>query len=942
MLQAGLLESCEHISSAVVHFGFDWLLQSTLLVSLGLLAAKIFRPKGTAVQSVIYRMTLAAALACPIVSLLLGTAGVCGFDLNLIAGVPAAASRPSYETISGVTVEDDVPVVKSTLSASGQLDSVHSNMPAATGSALAHQPSTPQGSPERIPVLRTAPAINWSASLHVLLAVVWLLGSSVFAIRLYLGWRSARQLCRSSFPADADTAMECRALAARMGIRTPQVLRTGFAASPSLVGIFRPVVLLPEEENTQADDREVLVHELAHLARGDQVWGVVGRIGTAVLFFQPLVWLLVRRMVLAAEEVCDDYVILLGFDRPAYARRLVEVAERYQPAPALALGMVSLRFQVSRRVVRILDSSRQLSTRTSRRARVFIVAATLVGTILAGALSVGNRVVAAPGAQEDQHAAQSGVSKADDFIDTTYMIEKASAVIVMRPAAAFVRPEMAVLAKLLQPGAKRDLLRGGTFSDFRQITVICPEANIPWGLVELVVYQSTKPLAASSLQPRGSPVKALNGKKLYGSPGGLVVLQYDDHTIITAGSEQAMGVYLAGNVGVLPKCLSAKAWESFRGDQFIMAGDAARMRRDMKPVMEQGALVVRTALLASLPLWENATWLACGARLDDKLTVHAWAAAKDVDSSAEMQRTAEALKTLAQGTVKGLLTPSEPKRQPNGNVWSVLLDEGEHLLKSANIQRDGSDVKLYASVELDKARLGTLVSAVTAAIRPADPSTQNGIMALVEDFFHHNYRNITSRETIEWGKAAKTKDGNFSIRYKYRARYWGGEPKIVDEIFTFSPTGQFVSVDYAEKHPPASPAAVYEVRKRVSDFPDREDLTTPEAAYASIHRAYAAHGDAAWAHVSVPTMAPYMQGGTDRPLPKEAADRFLGAEILEVHVWERTHAVVIAREGGIGSPGSSIDIRSLTRVDGHWLNNGNDRRRTVEEARQLIDRARSH
>jgi len=35
-------------------------------------------------------------------------------------------------------------------------------------------------------------------------------------------------------------------------------------------------------------------------------------------------------------------------------------------------------------------------------------------------------------------------------------------------------------------------------------------------------------------------------------------------------------------------------------------------------------------------------------------------------------------------------------------------------------------------------------------------------------------------------------------------------------------------------------ARVYEVRKKVSNFPDHEDLSTPEAAYATIHRAYAA------------------------------------------------------------------------------------------------------
>ena len=61
-------------------------------------------------------------------------------------------------------------------------------------------------------------------------------------------------------------------------------------------------------------------------------------------------------------------------------------------------------------------------------------------------------------------------------------------------------------------------------------------------------------------------------------------------------------------------------------------------------------------------------------------------------------------------------------------------------------------------------------------------------MALVEGFFRYNYRDITSRNTIEWGQPEKTEDGNFSIRYKYSASYWGGKPKIVNQIWLQPPS----------------------------------------------------------------------------------------------------------------------------------------------------------
>jgi beta-lactamase regulating signal transducer with metallopeptidase domain len=109
-----------------------------------------------------------------------------------------------------------------------------------------------------------------------------------------------------------------------------------------LLGTFRAAILLPEEDGA-VSSREVLIHELAHLARGDVAWNLLGRVGSALWFFQPLVWLLLRRMVVAAEEVCDDHVLHLGFDRPGYARQLVDIAEQYRPAAAMGVGIISPR-----------------------------------------------------------------------------------------------------------------------------------------------------------------------------------------------------------------------------------------------------------------------------------------------------------------------------------------------------------------------------------------------------------------------------------------------------------------------------------------------------------------------------------------------------------------------------------------------------------------------
>lgn len=78
--------------------------------------------------------------------------------------------------------------------------------------------------------------------------------------------------------------------------------------------------------------------------------------------------------------------------------------------------------------------------------------------------------------------------------------------------------------------------------------------------------------------------------------------------------------------------------------------------------------------------------------------------------------------------------------------------------------------------------------------KPADVSTQQGMQELVLDFFRKNFRDITARETIEWGDVAKAENANSSIRYKYRAKIWDKDTQIMNQVFTFDRQGKFVSV----------------------------------------------------------------------------------------------------------------------------------------------------
>ena len=51
--------------------------------------------------------------------------------------------------------------------------------------------------------------------------------------------------------------------------------------------------------------KPVIAHELAHLKRGDLLWGLIASIAQGLFFFHPLIRLIRREYTLAQEMACD-------------------------------------------------------------------------------------------------------------------------------------------------------------------------------------------------------------------------------------------------------------------------------------------------------------------------------------------------------------------------------------------------------------------------------------------------------------------------------------------------------------------------------------------------------------------------------------------------------------------------------------------------------------
>jgi len=126
--------------------------------------------------------------------------------------------------------------------------------------------------------------------------------------------------------------------------------------------------------------------------------------------------------------------------------------------------------------------------------------------------------------------------------------------------------------------------------------------------------------------------------------------------------------------------------------------------------------------------------------------------------------------------------------------------------------------------------------------------------------------------------------------------------------------------------------SAYPVNRSVSDFPETEDFSTPESAYAAINRVIARDDPEGWQRVSVKSLAERFAQEPQKKsnITPEWSDVVLHAKILKVSIQDN-QAVVLAEfpQDRISTPINlpanlpidfPVDSRRFTLEDGKWLN----------------------
>lgn len=110
--------------------------------------------------------------------------------------------------------------------------------------------------------------------------------------------------------------------------REIQVLVSPRFAHAGLWGIRNPVILLPQGATVRLSDEElaaILIHELVHLERRDNLVVLLQRVLTSLLWFYPPTWLIDRKLLEERERSCDEEVLRLTQAPETYASGILKV-----------------------------------------------------------------------------------------------------------------------------------------------------------------------------------------------------------------------------------------------------------------------------------------------------------------------------------------------------------------------------------------------------------------------------------------------------------------------------------------------------------------------------------------------------------------------------------------------------------------------------------------
>ncbi|HEV7510483.1 MAG TPA: M56 family metallopeptidase [Candidatus Acidoferrum sp.] len=158
-----------------------------------------------------------------------------------------------------------------------------------------------------------------------MVGAVWLLGAMLMVGRLCLRIRADRRDAQGQSAVDSTP---------KFLVQDTPVRFSSARNGPAVDGVLHPHICLPDGIDrllTKSELNAVLLHELTHARRRDNLIWLIHEIALCLLWFHPLAWVTGFRLALYRELSCDEAVIQSGHGEKLVSA-LAKLANPEQPS----------------------------------------------------------------------------------------------------------------------------------------------------------------------------------------------------------------------------------------------------------------------------------------------------------------------------------------------------------------------------------------------------------------------------------------------------------------------------------------------------------------------------------------------------------------------------------------------------------------------------------
>ena len=198
------------------------------------------------------------------------------------------------------------------------------------------------------------------------------------------------------------------------------VCKNKYIIEPFTIGIFYPVILLPDTLYSSEKLELILYHELCHIKNKDLFTKFCGLVALSLHWFNPFAYFLYREIGIVCENVCDERIVLdqdMEFKR-RYGRLIIETIEKKEVHSNALIISFSGNKKVTKERIRMMKNVKRPKGFVRALSTVVTVSVALLGSTTVLAYE-GMSVVKWEGnvleTQEDLLASEGSFSVKEDY-----------------------------------------------------------------------------------------------------------------------------------------------------------------------------------------------------------------------------------------------------------------------------------------------------------------------------------------------------------------------------------------------------------------------------------------------------------------------------------------------------------------------------------------------